>query len=106
MDIRGTGDFVPLTFSAKTGEPTGTSAKTRLADRDKLDRIRDHLDGLLLEMAQNLYNGKVDAAPLVPGGKSPCAWCDYRAVCRHVDGEGERVAEKGGDPFEAPAPAK
>lgn len=106
MDIRGTGDFVPLTFSAKTGEPTGTSAKTRLADRDKLDRIRDHLDGLLLEMAQNLYNGKVDAAPLVPGGKSPCAWCDYRAVCRHVDGEGERVAEKGGDPFEAPTPAK
>ena len=36
MDTRGTGAFVPLSFSAKTGEPTAQSAKARLADREKV----------------------------------------------------------------------
>ena len=102
MDTRGTGAFVPLSFSAKTGEPTAQSAKARLADRDKLDRIRDHLDGMLTDMAKNLYSGEIDAAPLVPNaGKSPCLWCEYRTVCRHADGEGERTPLKPDDPFGA-----
>ncbi|MEE0800269.1 MAG: PD-(D/E)XK nuclease family protein [Gemmiger sp.] len=101
MDTHGTGAFVPLTFSAKTGEPTAVSAKAHLADRETLDRIRDHLDELLIGMARDLYGGRIDAAPLVPGeGKSPCNWCDFRAVCRHADGEGERTVRKTEDPFE------
>lgn len=102
MDTRGTGAFVPLSFSAKTGEPTAQSAKTRLADREKFNRIRDHLDGMLTDMAKNLYSGEIDAAPLVPNaGKSPCLWCEYRTVCRHADGEGERTPLKPDDPFGA-----
>lgn len=102
MDTKATGTFVPLNFSAKTGQPTAQSAKARLADRDKLDRICEHLDTMLTDMAQNLYSGNVDAAPLVMGGsKSPCLWCDYRTVCRHVDGEGERMPPKVEDPFGA-----
>ena len=81
MDTRGTGAFVPLSFSAKT---------------------RDHLDGMLTDMAKNLYSGEIDAAPLVPNaGKSPCLWCEYRTVCRHADGEGERTPLKPDDPFGA-----
>ena len=102
MDTRGTGAFVPLSFSAKTGEPTAQSAKARLADREKFNRIRDHLDGMLTDMAKNLYSGEIDAAPLVPNaGKSPCLWCEYRTVCRHADGEGERTPLKPDDPFGA-----
>lgn len=100
MDTKGTGAFVPLSFSAKTGKPL--RAERRLADRDKLDRIRDHLDGLLTRMAQNLYGGEIAAAPLVPGAVSPCTYCDYRAVCRHADGEGERTLDLTRDPFEDP----
>ncbi len=99
MDTRGTGAFVPLSFSAKTGEPTAQSAKARLADREKFNRIPDHLDGMLTDMAKNLYSGEIDAAPLVPNaGKSPCLWCEYRTVCRHADGEGERTPLKTGRP--------
>ncbi len=100
MDTRGTGEFVPLTFSAKTGQVIAQSRR-RLASADKLGRIRDHLDGLLTRMADDLYAGRIPAQPLVPGrGKSPCRYCDYRAVCRHADGENERPLAAADDPFD------
>ena len=42
MDTKGTGEFVPLNFNAKTGKVT--NGKSTLADEAKLGRIRDHLD--------------------------------------------------------------
>lgn len=97
MDTRGTGEFVPLNFSAKTGKVT--NGKSRLADEKKLARIRDHLDGLLKQMANNLYAGKIDAQPLCNGGRSPCAYCDFRIACAHQDGENERKVDVPADPF-------
>ena len=67
--------------------------------RDKLGRIRDHLDGLLIDMAANLYSGKIDAEPLCVGNKSPCAYCDFRTACAHRDGEHERTITIKDDPF-------
>ena len=97
MDTRATGEFAPISFSAKTGKPL--NAKNSLADREKLDKIRAHLDALLTAMADNLYGGKVDALPL-GGAKSPCPYCDFRAVCGHTDGENERTPNIPADPFE------
>ena len=98
MDTRSTGRFVPLNFHAKTGRIT--NGKSRLADEKKLARIRDHLDGLLVQMARNLYAGDIDARPLCNGGRSPCAYCDFRIACHHQDGENERTVEAPADPFE------
>jgi len=98
MDTRGTGEFVPLNFSAKTGKVT--NGKGRLADEKKLARIREHLDGLLVQMARDLYGGKIDAQPLCSGGRSPCAYCDFRIACAHQDVENERKVEISADPFE------
>ena len=103
MDTKGTGAYSPLTYLASSGK-VSASSRARLADAEKLDRIRDHLDGLLLQMADNLYSGKIAAEPLCPGNSTPCVWCDYRAVCRHADGEGERAALMDGDPFEKAEP--
>ena len=97
MDTRATGEFAPISFSAKTGKPMNT--KNSLADREKLDKIRAHLDALLTAMADDLYGGKVDALPL-GGAKSPCLYCDFRAVCGHTDGENERTPNIPADPFE------
>ncbi|WP_455500742.1 PD-(D/E)XK nuclease family protein [Gemmiger sp.] len=98
MDTKGTGEFVPLNFSAKTGKVT--NSKSTLADEAKLSRIRDHLDGLLIDMAKNLYSGRIDAEPLCPGGnKSPCTYCDFRCACAHRDGEHERTINIKDDPF-------
>ena len=98
MDTKGTGEFVPLSFSAKTGKVL--NSKSTLADEAKLGRIRDHLDGLLIDMAENLYSGHIDAEPLCPGGgKSPCTYCDFRCACTHRDGEHERTISIKDDPF-------
>ena len=97
MDTKGTGEFVPLSFSAKTGKPL--NAKSTLADSAKLGRIRDHLDGLLIDMAKNLYGGRIDAEPLCTGGRSPCTYCEFRCACTHRDGEHERTINIKDDPF-------
>lgn len=98
MDRRSTGHFLPLNFHSKTGKVT--NAKNSLADEQKLARIRDHLDGLLKQMAQNLYGGKIEAQPLCSGNRSPCTYCDFRIACDHRDGENERTVEAVADPFE------
>ena len=97
MDPKRTGQFTPLNYSEKTGRIT--NAKGRLADPEKLARIRDHLDGLLVQMAQNLYAGNIGAQPLCSGGRSPCAYCDFRIACPHQDGEDERTVPNVSDPF-------
>ena len=97
MDTRATGEFAPISFSAKSGKPL--NAKNSLADREKLDKIRAHLDTLLTAMADDLYGGKVDALPL-GGAKSPCQYCDFRAVCGHTDGQNEREPKIPQDLFE------
>ena len=97
MDTKGTGEFVPLSFSARTGKPL--NAKSTLADTAKLGRIRNHLDGLLIDMAKNLYSGRIDAEPLCTGGKSPCTYCEFRCASTHRDGEHERTINIKDDPF-------
>ena len=87
MDTKGTGEFVPLSFSAKTGKVL--NSKSTLADEAKLGRIRDHLDGLLIDMAENLYSGRIDAEPLCPGGIADC-------VCRNVAAGGPAAADRMG----------
>lgn len=65
----------------------------------KLGRIRDHLDGLLIDMAKNLYSGRIDAEPLCTGSRSPCTYCEFRCACTHRDGEHERTINIKDDPF-------
>ena len=52
-------------------------------------------------MGRQLYDGRIDAEPLVTG-KSPCRWCDYGFVCCHEDGIGERALDAPDKPFELP----
>ena len=44
--------------------------------------------------------GEVDAAPLVQRDSRPCDWCDYRTVCRHVNGRRERALSAPAKVFE------
>lgn len=100
MDSEASGLFVPFRFKA---DGTPRSAE-KLASLEKLGRIRQHIDTLVLEMAQDLYNGKIEAAPLCKNGRAPCTYCDWRSVCRHEDGRQERAMQAPAHPFEAPEP--
>ncbi len=99
MDAGMTGKYLP--FSCKNGKP-GNGVKAHTADERKLERIQNHLDGLVTGMGERLYDGEIDAVPLVPGqNKSPCRWCDYGFVCCHEDGGRERSITAPKNPFDA-----
>ena len=103
MDAEETGRYLP--FSYYKGVPSPYQ-KDKRADAGKLDRIRLHLDALVTQMGEQLYDGRIDAAPLVTG-RSPCRWCDYGFVCCHENGVGERALDAPAKPFEAePDPEK
>lgn len=87
MDRHATGLYVPFKFK-KDGS---AGASRKLASLEKLGRIRRHIDQLVIEMARSLYRGEIDAVPLCKGQRRPCDWCDYRCVCGHESGRGEKA---------------
>ena len=102
MDAQRTGRYLP--FNYKNGSPS-PNQKDKRADGAKLDRIRLHLDDLVTQMGQQLYDGQIDARPLVVNSsKSPCTFCDYSFICCHESGVGERALEAPAKPFEPEEP--
>lgn len=96
-----TGVYLP--FTPKDGLPDTRAQKAKLADEAKMARIETHLDGLVTGMARGLYEGNIKAEPLCPSSsKNPCVWCEFRAICRHEDGKGERGLTAPAEPFAAP----
>ena len=100
MDKEASGLFVPVAFG-KDGRPR---AGAKLASLEKLGNIERHITGLVTEMARGLYAGEIAARPLRTAAHSPCDTCDYRAVCRHEDGVGERTVHAPKQVFETAAP--
>ncbi|WP_312102373.1 PD-(D/E)XK nuclease family protein [Pygmaiobacter massiliensis] len=86
MDKQGGGVFIPVrrTSAGKI------SPRAKIADLAKLGRVEKRIEELIAEMATGLYEGAVDAMPLVKGQTRPCEYCDYRTVCCHEDGKRER----------------
>ena len=98
MDADETGRYLP--FGYRNGVPS-PSQKDKRADIAKLNRIQLHLDDLVTQMGSQLYNGRIEAEPLVAGaGRNPCIWCDYSFICCHETGIGERALEAPAKPFE------
>ncbi|MEG1932776.1 MAG: hypothetical protein RR075_06675, partial [Pygmaiobacter sp.] len=86
MEKDGAGIFIPV----KRGANGKLNKRAKVASLAKLGRIKQRIDDLVLEMAAELYDGQVDALPLVKGEKRPCDYCDYRTVCCHENGRRER----------------
>ena len=98
MDADETGRYLP--FGYRNGVPS-PGQKDKRADIAKLNRIQLHLDDLVTQMGQQLYDGQIAAEPLVAGaGRNPCIWCDYSFICCHETGIGERALEAPAKPFE------
>ena len=96
MDADETGRYLP--FNYKGGVPS-PNQKDKRADIAKLNRIQLHLDDLVTQMGTQLYEGQIDAQPLVTS-KNPCSFCDYSFICCHETGIGERALDAPAKPFE------
>lgn len=85
LDASKSGFFIPVKYN-KNG--TLRNGK-QLASLQKFGNIQRHVEGMLCQMAQKVYGGQFDARPLVKSANRPCAYCSYRAACRHEDGKDE-----------------
>ena len=72
------GIFIPVS-TVKSGELSKTSS---LATLEQFGYIRDRIQKLLTEMAEQLHAGAVNAVP-IGGDKDGCQYCDYHDVCCH-----------------------
>ena len=83
MDKAATGLYVPVRFD-KAGNPRMGEA---LASMAGFNRLQAEIDGLVVQMAERLYQGKISAEPMAAGRRKEthCRWCDYRNVCRRQE---------------------
>ena len=80
MEHDGKGVYIPVKFN---GERV-TAGAGSLATVEELGAIFKRIDLLVSQMAQSLYNGNVDALPLL-GDYDACKYCRYRSVCLRDD---------------------
>ncbi len=53
---------------------------------NSIETILKNIENLVIEMAKNLKDGKVQVVP-VKGGYDACKFCDYSFVCSYEDGD-------------------
>jgi ATP-dependent helicase/nuclease subunit B len=71
-----------------------------LVSREQLSDIRGLVYDRVIEMGEAIFSGRIAPDPVLAGNFSPCAFCEYRAVCGHEDVDGYRTLEKNGLPQE------
>lgn len=64
-----------------------------LADIETYGRIFSYIDKKLLEMAQSVFDGKIQRMPVKGCGNDACAYCDYKTVCGYEEGKPARKIE-------------
>ncbi len=72
------GIFIPV--KAKKDGYTGS-----LATFAQLGQIKEHIDSLLIKMADELSGGKICAMPYKKGQALSCERCSFRSVCRRAE---------------------
>ncbi len=83
MDSSGTGIFLSNKI-IKNGKP-GNYALTY----DKFVKLKDAVDEAVIKTAEELHAGDIEIKPTLSHPyERTCEFCDYRAVCRREDGDG------------------
>ena len=80
MEHDGKGVYIPVKLK---GEAV-SSGSGSLATLEELGAIFKRVDVLVSQMAEALYDGNVDAVPLL-GDYDACKYCRYRSVCLRDD---------------------
>lgn len=93
MDAAGEGRWLPAGVKIVDDRPVGD----KLVSLAMLGSVARRLEELILQMADDLYDGGIAARPLCHGKERilRCGSCDYRVICRHRDGENESEVPRG-----------
>ncbi len=87
MERDGNSVFIPAAVG-KNGQGTGA-----VITREQFALLHGLVERLLTGMARRLLTGDIEALPLQRGDKTPCAYCDYRAVCCREEDDPLRQTE-------------
>lgn len=81
------GVYIPAKLTKKdsgSGEPILSKTSSTCFTSEQFANLKKHIKNLINDLAQELYNGKISADPLISSKSSPCGYCDYWSVCGNV----------------------
>ncbi len=83
QDPQGLGEFIPVAFGK--ARPSGTA---NLISMENLGKLKRKVEKNFALLAQRLKEGQIPASPLTKaGGTDPCAWCEYKPVCKRSESD-------------------
>lgn len=88
MEPDGKGRYIPVAM--KNGE---VKACDSLVDVAQMNAIMQHINRLIIFMAEQLQNGNIAAQP-AKGDYDACEFCEYKAACSHFKQDTARKFEK------------
>lgn len=59
-----------------------TTGKTYVPSEEEFEKLRFHVRKTLREICEEIVKGNIKNQPTKCGGKTPCAYCDYKVICR------------------------
>ncbi|MDR1131933.1 MAG: PD-(D/E)XK nuclease family protein [Oscillospiraceae bacterium] len=69
----------------------GSFSTDALADTERFETLRGHVDRRMLELGGQLACGRIEALPYYRGEQdNACLYCPYRSVCRFDEGRDKR----------------
>lgn len=89
MEADAAGLFIPAKLGAK-----GFDRSSSIASLEQFGLLRQKIERLLREMAETLRAGDIAAVPAAGETVDACAFCDFRAVCGHEQGDAVRFVAK------------
>ena len=68
-------------FFAKNG-PYGNYNKSDALKPDDFEKLLRFTETKIIRLAEESVSGRISVNPYRLRDRSPCGWCEYRAVCR------------------------
>lgn len=74
----GSSKLVP---AAITSSGTVNEKWTNGVDKEEFKVLQDYIDFIIKQIAKEILSGKIDLKPYNKNGKTPCEYCEYKAIC-------------------------
>lgn len=71
-------------FLAGISQKDGIFSGDALLSGEGFKKLFSDMEKVILKITAEMRSGCADARPLKYGGKDPCSYCEYRAVCRYA----------------------
>ncbi len=57
------------------------SKKTNGITKEQFEKLQKYIDKTIMQISNEILNGKIDLKPYYKKGNTPCKYCSYKAIC-------------------------